>query len=225
VRTACVPSGAQLTCDDTAGHGGQEIVFSVTQGSTYWLAVAGANVSGAPKQSGRFTMNVKLVPAGCGDTFVNAPEVCDDGNTASGDGCSSACALESLAGIAACPGHTVALSGAGTDVRKATVTVDTTPLSSNTAGACGGSGPEGVLRIVPDVDGQLQIKATANYAVVLHARTTCSDPNTEIPKPSCSSSTLPVVSAAVLKNTPYYVFVDGMNGQSGVAKLQISVTP
>jgi cysteine-rich repeat protein len=200
-------------------------VFSVTQGSTYWLAVAGANVSGAPKQSGRFTMDVKLVPAGCGDTFVNAPEACDDGNTISGDGCSSTCALETLAGIAACPGHTLPLNGAGTDTRKATLTVTTTSLPSNTSSACGGSGPEGILKIVSDVDGQLLVKATAGYAVIVHARTTCNDPNTEIAKASCSSSNLPVVSAAVVKGTPYYVFVDGLNGQSGVAKLQISVTP
>lgn len=225
VRSACLPSGAQLTCDDTTGNGGQEIVFSVTQGSTYWLAVAGANVSNAPKQSGRFTMDVKLVPAGCGDTFVNAPEVCDDGNTKSGDGCSATCALEALPGINACPGSTVTLAGAGVEPRKATVTVSTTSLPSNTASACGGSGPEGVLKITPDVSGQLQIKATAGYPVILHARTTCNDPTTEITKPSCSSSNLSQVSAAVTKNVPYYVFVDGMNGQSGVAKLQITVTP
>lgn len=225
VRSGCSPAGSQLTCDDTTGNGGQEIVFSATQGETYWLAVAGANVSGAPKQSGRFTMSVKVVPAGCGDTFVNAPEACDDGNTKSGDGCSSTCALESLAGISACPGHAVPLSGAGADVRKATVTVSTTGLPSNTASACGGSGPEGLLAITSDVSGQLQIKATASYPVVLHARTTCNDPNTEIAKPSCSSSNLRVVSAPVTKNVPYFVFVDGLNGQSGVAKLQITVTP
>lgn len=225
VRNACVPSGAQLTCDDTVGNGGQEIVFSVTQGATYWLAVAGANVSGGPKQSGRFTMSVKLVPAGCGDTFVNAPEVCDDGNTVNGDGCSSTCALEALPGINACPGRTVALTGAGTDTRKATLTVSTTSLPSNTASACGGSGPEGVLKVTSDVTGQLQIKATAGYPVILHARTSCSDPNTEITKASCSTANLSLVSAAVTKNVPYYVFVDGMNGQSGVAKLQITVTP
>jgi cysteine-rich repeat protein len=225
VRSACLPSGTQLTCDATTGNGGQEIVFSATQGSTYWLAVAGANVSGAPKQSGRFTMSVKVVPAGCGDTFVNAPEVCDDGNTLNGDGCSSTCALEALGGITACPGHAVALSGVGAAIRKATATVSTTSLPSNTASACGGSGPEGVLKITPDVSGQLLIKATAGYAVILHARTTCNDPNTEIAKASCSSSYLSQVSAAVTKNVPYYVFVDGMNGQSGVAKLQITVTP
>lgn len=225
VRTACAPAGAQLTCDATVGNGGQEIVFAATEGTTYWLAVAGANVSGGPKQSGRFTMDVKLVPPGCGDTFVNAPEACDDGNTRNGDGCSSTCTLEALAGVNACPGSAVTLSGAGADVRKATVTVSTTGLPSNTASACGGSGPEGILKITPDVTGQLQIKATAGYPVIVHARTTCNDPNTEIGKPSCSNSDPKLVSAAVTKNVPYYVFVDGLNGQSGVAKLQITVTP
>jgi cysteine-rich repeat protein len=225
VRSGCLPSGAQLTCDDTTGNGGQEITFSVTQGATYWLAVAGANLSGGPKQLGRFTMDVKLVPAGCGDTFVNAPEVCDDGNTVSGDGCSATCTLEALAGISACPGKAVVLSGAGAAVRKATLTVNTAPLPNATAGACGGSGPEGILKITPDISGQLLVRATAGYAVVLHARTTCNDPNTEIAKPSCSSTNLPVVAATVTKNVPYYVFVDGLNGQSGVAKLQITVTP
>ena len=37
------------------------------------------------------------VPAGvCGDATVGAGEECDDGNTASGDGCSSTCTDEGL---------------------------------------------------------------------------------------------------------------------------------
>ena len=105
------------------------------------------------------------------------------------------------------------------------MTVNTAPLPNATAGACGGSGPEGILKITPDISGQLLVRATAAHAVVLHARTTCNDPNTEIAKPSCSSANLPVVTATVTKNVPTYVFVDGLNGQSGVAKLQITVTP
>ncbi|MFT3769398.1 MAG: DVUA0089 family protein [Minicystis sp.] len=35
----------------------------------------------------------------CGDGFVDAPETCDDGNTVSGDGCSSNCLLESVAEV------------------------------------------------------------------------------------------------------------------------------
>lgn len=224
VRTACAPTGSQLTCDGTAGNGGQEITFPVTQGETYWLGVAGGYVAGTT-QLGRFTMDVKLVPSGCGDTFVNPPEACDDGNTKSGDGCSSTCTLEPLPGANACPGYAVALSGTGAAVRRATVTVDTSALPSSTSSACGGSGPEGILKITPDVSGTLQVKATAEHSVVVHARTTCNDPLTEIAKPSCSSSNLPVVTAAVVKNIPYYVFVDGVNGEAGVSKVQITVTP
>jgi len=224
VRTGCAPAGAQLTCDGTASNGGQEITFPVTQGATYWLAVAGGLVSGTT-QKGRFTMDVKLAPSGCGDTFLNAPEQCDDGNTKAGDGCSATCTVEALPNVGTCPGHAVVLSGAGAEVRRATLTVNTAPLPSSTASACGGSGPEGVLKITPDVSGTLQIRATASHGVVLHARTTCNDPKSEIAKPSCSSSNLPVVTATVTKNVPYYVFVDGVNGESGVAKLQITVTP
>jgi cysteine-rich repeat protein len=32
----------------------------------------------------------------CGDLFIDAPETCDDGNTANGDGCSAACQVEGI---------------------------------------------------------------------------------------------------------------------------------
>lgn len=38
----------------------------------------------------------------CGDGITNGPEQCDDGNTISGDGCSSACMTESLCGNGIC---------------------------------------------------------------------------------------------------------------------------
>ncbi len=41
--------------------------------------------------------NCRLGPR-CGDSQVNGPEQCDDGNTRSGDGCSSVCRWE--AGVA-----------------------------------------------------------------------------------------------------------------------------
>ncbi len=222
VKNGC--PGTQLTCDDANSKGGQEIVFSVTEGSTYYLQVGGGFVSGTT-QYGRFTMDVSLVPTGCGDTVVSAPEACDDGNTQSGDGCSATCTVEALAGIGSCPGKALALTGLGTDVRRGVITVDTTPLASKTGSTCGGSGPEGVVAIISDIDGVLNVKASAGYAALLYARTTCADPSTEITKSSCSGSSLTSVSAQVTKNTPVYVFVDGMNGASGVAKLQITVTP
>jgi len=227
VRTGCAPSGAQLTCDGTNAKGGQEIVFAATEGTTYYLAVAGGVVTSGKPEIGRFSVDVNLVPTGCGDTFFNPPEQCDDGNTANGDGCSSTCTVETLAGAQACPGHAVTLSGAGADVRRTTVTIDTTGLPSVTGSVCGGSGPEGVLVITPDIDGQLAIKATTNagHAVLLHARTTCADATSEIKKSDCSAANLTSVNTTVKKNTPYYIFVDGQNAAAGVSKLQITVTP
>ena len=223
-RTACPSAGAQIACDATTGDGGQEITFPVTQGVKSYLIVDGQNVSGRPNY-GRFTMNVKIVPTGCGDTFLNAPEACDDGNTDSGDGCSSTCTIESLAGFAACPGHALALAGTGGSPRKKTLTVDTTGLPSKTGSTCGGSGPEGVVAITSDVDGLLEVKATADHAVLVYGRTACADPAAETPKSSCSSANLRSVTASIKKNTPYWVFVDGVNGAAGVTKLQITVTP
>lgn len=221
-RTDCPSAGTQLACDATSSDGGQEITFPVTQGVTYYLIVDGQNASNGRPNYGRFRMNVKVVPVGCGDTYLNAPEECEDGNTSSGDGCSSTCTLETLAGVDACPGHAVALTGTGTEVRRATVTVDTRSLSSNTGGVCGGSGPEGILVITPDVDGQLVVRGTASHDLVLYARTSCADPGTELPT-SCSDRRS--VSRPVQKNTPYYVYVDGRNGAAGVTQLQITVTP
>jgi cysteine-rich repeat protein len=226
VRSACAPSGTQLTCDGEDQKGGQEIVFAVNAGSTYWLGIAGGHVVSGRPEIGRFTVDVNLVPTGCGDTFINPPEQCDDGNTVNGDGCSSTCTVEPLAGVQSCPGHAVTLTGSGNQQRRATVTVDTTGLPSNTGSQCGGSGPEGVLVVTPDVDGYLSVKATASHSVVVYARTTCNDPSTEVAKGSCtSSSSLTSVATSVKKNTPYYVYVDGLNGAAGVTKLQIAVTP
>jgi cysteine-rich repeat protein len=41
-----------------------------------------------------YVLKIKVVAPGCGDTFVQAGEECDDGNTTSGDGCSDMCKLE-----------------------------------------------------------------------------------------------------------------------------------
>jgi cysteine-rich repeat protein len=227
VRTACAPSGSQMMCDGTDAKGGQEITFAANVGTTYWIGIAGGvgkNGTSIP-EIGRFTLDINLVPTGCGDTFTNPPEQCDDGNTVNGDGCSSTCALETLAGVQTCPGHTVALTGTGSAARRATVTLDTTGLPSNTSGVCGGSGPEGIFVITPDIDGTLSVKATSSYSGSIYARTVCGDPVTELPKSCTASGALTNINASVTKNTPYYIYVDGMNGAAGLTKLQITVTP
>lgn len=103
--------------------------------------------------------------------------------------------------------------------------VSTTGRPNDVASACGGSGPEGILRVVSDVAGALEARATTSYSgILLHARNQCSDPATEIPRASCTSNQ-GVFSTYVAKDTPIYLYVDGINGASGAAQLQITVTP
>lgn len=222
VRADC-GTGTPLSCDGAVGVAGYEITFGVTHGFRYDIMIAGISYNSVP-QVGRFTMNVKLAPAGCGDSVVSGGEVCDDGNVVDGDGCSSKCTAESMAAMATCPGFDVPLMGTGTSVRSAVVTVDTAPLQSKNASACGGSGNEGIVKIVPDVSGQLQVKSTANFSTLVYARSSCSDPNTEIARASCTTNP-GSYATAVTMGTPYYIFVDGLGGQSGVATLKITVTP
>ncbi len=227
IRNGCTGTGiSQIACDDTVSdvkQGGQQIVVPVEAGTNYRLIVDGQNVTGTV-QRGRFTLDVQLAPSACGDTYVAGAEECDDGNTVDGDGCSSSCTIETLPSLAACPGHTVSLTGAGTAPRRGVATVKTTGLGSNVSSTCGGSGPEGIVRVVSNVSGILEARATANFGVLLHARNQCNDPATEIPRASCSSN-LGVFTTAVQKDVPVYLFVDGINGAAGVAKVQFTVTP
>lgn len=224
IRNGCPGGGtSQLACNAAVSNGGQEVTVPVDAGKTYYVVADGQNVTGTV-QRGRFTIDLDLVPSGCGDTFKVAPEECDDGNTADGDGCSSTCTLETLPALAGCPGHEVALTGVGASLRRGIATVKTMGLPNNTGGQCGGSGPEGILRVVSDISGVLEVRATADFNVLVHGRNQCADPTTEIPRSSCSNN-LGVLTTAVQKNVPIYLFVDGINGASGVAELDFTVTP
>lgn len=66
-------------------------------------------------QAGDFVLDVSLEAAACGDGVVNrwtpaTPEECDDGNTVSGDGCSSTCMLEAPGPSDSCPGQIVQIA-------------------------------------------------------------------------------------------------------------------
>jgi cysteine-rich repeat protein len=62
-----------------------------------------------PPVAGFCSATCQDVPPLCGDTFVQAGETCDDGNTASGDGCSATCQTETLE--APCNGNGILLPG------------------------------------------------------------------------------------------------------------------
>ncbi len=228
VRPSCPPntSSGFLTCSNrSAGPGGESIAFAATANTTYWIIVDAPGT----KDLGRFTMDVALKDASCGDGLVSGTEQCDDGNTTAGDGCSATCTLEPLAGVDACPGTAVSLTGMGTATRSKVVSLSTTALSSSYGGSCGGSGRDGVVAVTSDIAGTLIAQLFASWPSVLYARTTCNDSSTELsckaydatkPNETTRELTFPVVA-----NAPTYLFVDGIGQGAGPATLSLTVTP
>lgn len=82
VRSAC--SGAELGCTKT-----KSLKVPVTAGTKLWVVLDGVGGGEGP-----FGLSVQSRPIVCGDKHTDGTEACDDGNTTSGDGCSSTCAIE-----------------------------------------------------------------------------------------------------------------------------------
>jgi len=85
-----VVDGGNGSCDTTncLTYGDDGAAFQSQAGHTYYVIVDGRNGAEGPFS---LTLNCGV----CGDGTVDPGEECDDGNTASGDGCSATCALES----------------------------------------------------------------------------------------------------------------------------------
>ena len=247
-RQTCTTTTAPTACMNSGPKGTEEIVSApVAAGDVLYIVVdspmIGVNGCTADpfspswaadceklQERGRFTLDVAITPSGCGDGFFvpSATEECDDGNNVSGDGCSATCKLEPLAGVDTCPGTTLALTGAGTQPRKGVITFDTSALNANYAGACGGNGKDGVVRVVPNVSGVLRAKLRNMPTGTLYARSVCEDPSTEYKKSSgttCPSVVHDTVSFGVTANTEYFLFVDGLDGATGVPTLDVTVDP
>lgn len=107
VRSACAQQATELGCAD-AQVGAQSVEhmkLAVSANDSVFIAVQGH----APGDAGTYSLTVKNRAVTCGDGFTDAPEQCDDGGAASGDGCSAACTVESSESE---PNNTVAASNA-----------------------------------------------------------------------------------------------------------------
>ncbi|MFO0680573.1 MAG: DUF4215 domain-containing protein [Sandaracinus sp.] len=71
-----------------------------------------------------FTLDITCVVPTCGDGMVEAAEPCDDGNTTSGDGCSSSCQLEPGIVCYGAPSHCAAALTCGNGVAEMGETCD-----------------------------------------------------------------------------------------------------
>ena len=240
VRTSCPASSSANNTDvvgcanTTSDDGGESLAVKVDKDKTYYIFVDGVSSS----EKGAFTLNVDVRPSGCGDNLVSGNEQCDDGNTVSGDGCSPTCTLEALAGIDTCPGFTLPLSGSGNGPYTGVLSVDTSTMNANYAGTCGGTSKDGVVVVTPPISGKLTAKFPGfGWQPVLYARTTCNDAATEPllgntkTFTACDNDAVTWLSNIretnfnVTAGTPYYLFLDGYEFQSGVGRLNVTVTP
>ena len=93
VRTACAQQPTELGCADAVSgpQSTERMKVPVNANDTVFIAVQGQ----APGDAGVYSLTVKNRAVTCGDGFTDAPEQCDDGATAAGDGCNAQCKVES----------------------------------------------------------------------------------------------------------------------------------
>lgn len=87
-----------LVFDSTDGPGDCGRISPQTDAAARGL-MAGVHtiqVGGAGGVATPYVLEVRLLAPGCGDGFLDMGESCDDGNQASGDGCSASCQLEGV---------------------------------------------------------------------------------------------------------------------------------
>lgn len=89
-------TGVLLGEDDDDGSGDCSAIDPVRDGFARNLAAGTyyVRVSGAAGDTGSYTLIVLVRAAGCGNGIVESGEQCEDGNTASLDGCSATCRIE-----------------------------------------------------------------------------------------------------------------------------------
>lgn len=224
VRATCTDVESQALCAPPLGAGGLvQASTNVTTGKDYFLVVDGASAS-----AGKYRLTVKLTTgAFCGDGKVDTGEACDDGNKVENDGCSNSC--QQVNGDPAtgtsCPGQPVHVwpgkvvtgtgsttaTGYGSTFSKTSTTCD---LSTNQFLA-----PDHVYEVTAHAAGTLKVTLTpteATYNVMLVARTTCTDPNSQGPTTdgrcanSGSTGAAEVMQFKVANNEKVSVAADGV---------------
>ncbi|MFO0549889.1 MAG: DUF4215 domain-containing protein [Polyangiaceae bacterium] len=164
----------------------------------------------------------------CGNSAIEPTESCDDGNKASGDGCSSDCLVEESECSTA---EAVNLSAGTTVLTGSLATVSA--ASHQPVGDTGcppgiGLGPEKVYAITPQVDGHLSATLTnagTNFDTVLYSRDTCDGPSSQL---SChdnvGSPAGEVISGWVSAFSTVYLFVDTAQFAAGEYSLTLDLS-
>lgn len=98
-QTLYVTTGGRTNCALTGSwtYGGGVVRIEPVQYSSYAVNVGAGNfiyTLACQDSSKQATLIVNPPAALCGNSIIQSPETCDDGNTLSGDGCSSTCQTE-----------------------------------------------------------------------------------------------------------------------------------
>lgn len=98
VRLWQADRSTQITTDDDGGANRCSLLDPMSDTAARGLAAGTYYVSVEDYDKNdvisAYVLNIAIQAPVCGDGFVNGTEACDDGNAASGDGCSSACQFE-----------------------------------------------------------------------------------------------------------------------------------
>ena len=218
VRGECAAAATQLACADAeiADGAREHLALEVTRGEALSIFVD-AHAAG---DEGPFELVADFQPLVCGDGAIVGAEQCDDGGTASGDGCGATCAIE--------PVNHCASNAVGVLTSLSAANGDTSTGTNGFTGSCGGAGREQLFRFTPVLSGNATFTLSTSSAdadLVLYARATCAESGSELgcrdlaPAGGAETLTLPVVGG-----TPVVVFVDSLDGwSSGAFSLSVSV--
>ncbi|WP_437925253.1 DUF4215 domain-containing protein [Sorangium sp. So ce291] len=170
-RSSCADMLSEINCADASVPRNdlldeERLEILVRDGQTVPIVVD----SYEPGEAGPYTLNVSFTPIVCGDGTVGSTEECDDGNTASGDGCSALCVHET---DVLCEDATELVIGENTG--------NTATGASVFEGSClGWDAPETIHRFTPPSDGTLTLTLSAETDLGIYVRESCADFGSEL---------------------------------------------
>jgi cysteine-rich repeat protein len=181
---------------ETSMGGGGAMTTSTTTAAATATSVSATATSSSASSSTSGTGGAAPI---CGNRVIEAPEECDDGNVAAGDGCSAACTIEPLE---ACPGLPIALTPAGLTIAGTLV-----GRSDDLAPSCDSSLLDVVYEVTPSVTGTLVATLKGDYEKSLSVRSICGDGPTSEMACVAGKGDL-VVTRWVYAGVKYHVVID-----------------
>lgn len=220
LNVTIVNADLQAIAPPVESETGCQTVAAEPAPGTYYVLVFHDDFATPPQD---YVLHANVGVSVCGDDVREGVEECDDGNEDNQDGCSATCFLED----AAC---TVA-----SDI---TATVGAAPTAGTTAGGTDDHTPTCTQPGSADIVYELTLAADAvigvstntagtTYDTALHVReASCVDPSAEI---ACNDDVdaqggnyNSELGFAATAGVPYYIIVDGYNGEEGDFELTLT---